>query len=98
MTKQELIDELVRLGYDPAEAKNKKKAELEEIYDNFDTVETKDLVIISKREDRYWLEDGSHILFKDIPEYVISGQLTPYPKAKDVVTVVNGEFSSILCK
>jgi hypothetical protein len=96
MTKQELIDELIRLGYDASEAKIKRKAELEDIYNNIDTVITKDLVITSKRSDRYWLEDGSEILFKDIPEYIMDGQITPYPKAKDFAIVVNGRLTSFI--
>jgi len=103
MTKAEIINRLIILGCDADGLRNKKKPELEDIlndheWENQPVAGNVELVITSKRSDRYWLEDGSHIMFKDIPKWIKTGQLTPFPKAKDVAVFFNGKFSSFECR
>ena len=106
MKKQEYYNKLIKAGYTKEELKDKLKDELVRLYDDHlegqpkqvqpKQKESKDgITITSKQKDRFILEDGTEVLFKEMPHLIKPGYLSPFLKAKDKIKKEAGKWIAV---
>jgi hypothetical protein len=106
MKKQEYYDALIEAGYTKEDLKGKTKDVLVRLYDDHLEGQPKqedpkakaskdELTIISKKKDRFILEDGSEVLFKEVPHLIKPGYLSPFQKAKDKLKKEAGKWIAV---
>jgi hypothetical protein len=106
MKKQEYYDALIEAGYTKEDLKGKTKDVLVRLYDDHlegqpkqeapkPKVKKDELTIVSKRKDRFILEDGSEVLFKEVPHLIKPGYLSPFLKAKDKLKKEAGKWIAV---
>ena len=104
MLKQEYYDLLIEAGFEKDSLDGKTKDVLVRLYDDYletlpeepvktaPAIKKDELTIISKKKDRFILEDKTEVLFKEVPHLIKPGYLTPFQKAKDKLKKQAGKW------
>lgn len=105
MTKKEIYDELISIGFVKEGIDGLLKADLQSLLDTHTKTETQNFIntpeptqelrIISRRPSEYWLEDGTKIPYKDVPHFFSGRRRRPEAKAGEYVKMVDGKWERV---